>query len=517
MTTGTAIPETPDQLEEAFNDNARMENLFAEGNFGEFSRRYIKAYISKNVEDVKAFKNQMQADLQKFMVDQRDRNGAAAPEGWTPGAAPAKGRSARRARAAARSRLRNAETGHRITAGEAAEFFDRQGLFSATAPGADESIDNDAYSDNLRSFVWATLKGEAVAKRDGNSELLDQLQAMKGNLAKTLQVRNAGMAERVPSEGGFLVPETLRSDIMALSLEDSVVRPDATIVPMDSLWVTLPAIDDTSHSSSVFGGVSAAWTAEGASLAGNVSAPKFGRLRLIASKLTAWTQIPNELLQDSVSPMDVWFSTFFPMAMSFFEDAAFLSGSGSDEPEGILNCPGAVVVDATTNYEVTLADVINMYVQLWPPSLKRARWIASPDAFGQLLKMGLIVAGTAIAPPSMLAGYQALEAPAGSAGDGFNWRMMGLPLRISEKVPYPGSGQPDGALTLYDPTGYLIGDRQAMQVASSAEFSFDKDEVSYRITQRVDGRGWQRTPLQPMNGSSNKLSMIVKLGQTTSG
>lgn len=509
-----AIPETPEQLEEAFNDEARMQGIFAEGNFGRFTHAYMKAFVGKNEEDVRAFKEQMQADLQGFMKDQADRNGARPPEGWKPGMPleAVKGRGPRRARAAARYK------GNLAGARDAEEFFDRQGLFSPSTLGAHEDIDNSQYANDLRSFVWATIKGEAVAKRDGNSALLDEMQSLKGNLAKALEVRNAGMAERVPSEGGFLVPETLRSEILSLALEEGVMRPEATIIPMDSLRVPLPIIDDTSHTSSVFGGVSAAWTAEGAALSS--SAPKFGRMVLQANKLTAYTSIPNELLQDAVTSMDVWFRTFFPMAVSFFEDLAFLTGSGIDEPEGLINCPGAVTVDPVTSGVITLVDVIAMLTRLWPPSLKRARWVCSPDAFRQVLGMGLVVTtggtGTPIAPPSMLGGMQAIELPANLQLDGVTFTMLGRPGRVSEKVPFPvtDGSQPDGALTLYDPTGYLIGDRQAMQIATSAEYNFANDEVAYRVTQRMDGRGWQRTPLTPANGSPNKLSMIVKLGQT---
>ena len=516
--TPTAIPETPEQLEEAFNDEARMQGIFAEGNFGRFTHAYMQAFTAKNAEDVRVFKEQAQADLQSFMRDQADRTGARPPEGFSAGdgLALAQGRGPRRARAAARYR------GNLAGARDSGEFFDRQGLFAPAAVGAAQDIDNSEYTDSLKMFVWATIKGEAVAKRDGNRELLDKLESLKGSLAKTLEVRNATtMSERVPSEGGFLVPENLRSEMLALSLEEEVVRPEATVIPMDSLRVPLPSIDDTSHQSNVYGGVAAYWTAEGAAL--TASAPKFSRLVLTANKLTAFTQIPNELLQDSATPMDVWFRTFFPMAMSFFADNAFLVGTGVDEPEGLINCPGAVTVTPTSSTgPIQLADVINMLVRLWPPSLKRARWVCSPDALGQLLQMGLVVVSgtsgatlTAVAPPSMLGGMQAIEAPGGSDGTGFGYKLLGIPLRVSEKVPFVGTNAPAGALTLYDPTGYLIGDRQAMQVATSAEYAFANDEVSYRITQRMDGRGWQRTALTPANGSPNTLSMIVKLGAVT--
>ena len=508
------IPESPEQLAEAVNDGPLLNNLFKEGNFGQFMGAYMKAFVDGNKEDVRAFKEQMQADFADFMRVQSEKNGAKAPEGFTAGdaLALARGRGPRRERAAARYR------GNLAGARDAGEFFDRQGLFAPGAVGAQEEIENGEYTDSLKRFVWATIKGEHVAKRDGNGPLLEQMQALKGSLAKALAIKNAGsMAERIPSEGGFLVPENLRSEILSLSLENEVMRPEATIIPMDSLRVPIPSIDDTSHQSSVFGGVQAFWTAEGAKLTG--SAPSFARVLLEANKLTAFTGIPNELLQDSVTSMDVWFRTFFPMAVGHFADLAFLTGNGVNQPEGLIHCPGAAVVDPGTSGVIALADVIAMFCRMWPPSLKRARWACSPDALRQLLLMAFVSGTTPVAPPAMLGGMQALELPGGmDIREGTVFKLLGIPGRVSEKMPYPvtDGSQPDGALALYDPTAYLIGDRQAMQVATSAEYSFANDEVSYRITQRMDGRGWQRTPLTPANGSPNTLSMTVLLGQTHS-
>lgn len=503
----TAIPETPEQLEEALHDDAMMSNIFAEGNFGKFTQAYIGAWSKRSAEDVRQFKEKMQAEYADFVRDQAERNGAA-PSGdwgsWKPGmgSVPAGGRGARRARAIAKSKIR-----------DAAEVFDRQGLFSPSAVGAHEDINNDDYTASLTKFIWAALKGESIARQDGNAELLDRLQRFKGGLAKTLEVRNATtMSERIPSEGGFLVPENLRSEILSLVLEDGVMRKGSTVIPMDSLRVPLPIVDDTSHTSSVFGGVAAYWTAEGAAL--TASAPSFGRLVLIASKLTAYTQIPNELLQDSASPMDVWFNTFFPQAVSFFEDLAFLTGDGVDQPEGVLNCPGAVTVTDNSSASVTFGDIASMMSRLWPPSLKRAMWVCSPDTLESLLQLAVAPGGTAIAPPGWLNNMQMTGEPGGSEGDGYNYKLMGLPLRVSEKVPYQTNGA--GSLALIDPSYYLIGDRQAMQVASSAEYAFANDMMSYRVIERLDGRGWFRTPLTPANGSTDTLSPFVLLSLTGS-
>jgi HK97 family phage major capsid protein len=508
MTAATATPQTSDELEELFHDKPRLQAALQDGSFPGLIKNYIAKWTGSNEETVTLFNEQVQLGLQGFLQDQAQRNGARPPEGFRPGMGlvQPQGRGARRARAMARYR------GPVAQARDVAEFFDRQGLFSEKAAGAAQDIEDASYADSLGKFVWATLKGEAVAKQNGDPELLGRLQAFKGGLAKALEIKNANMAERVPSEGGYLVPETLRSEILALSLEDSVMRPEATIIPMDSLRVPLPAIDDTSHTANVYGGVAAYWTAEAAAL--SATAPKFSRIVLEAAKLTAFTQIPNELLQDAVTSMDVWFHTFFPRAVGFFEDVGFLTGDGVNQPEGLLNCPGAVTVDPGTTATIALTDVIAMLCRLWPPSLKRARWLCSPDALKQILGLALTANSTTIAPPAMLGGMQAIELPAGmQIGDGTIFRMFGIPGRVSEKVPYPGSGT-NGSLSLYDPTGYLIGDRQALQVASSAEYSFANDEVSYRVIERVDGRGWQRSALTPANGSSSTLSMIVLLGDT---
>lgn len=495
-----AIPESSEQLEELLNDDGRMAEIHTAGQLPEFTQKYQRAWAAKNAEAIREMTEKQQADLQDFMRIQAERHGAAPQEGWQPGAQGTAGGS-RRSRAAARSRLANA-----------ADLFERQHLFSDKAIGA--SLEDAEYGANLREFIWATLKGEAVAARDGNSELAGKLVALKGKLAKALEIRNAGMAERIPAEGGFLVPETLRSEILALALEEAVVRSQATVIPMDSLRVPLPTVDDTSHTSSVFGGVSASWTAEGAAL--TASAPKFSRLLLQANKLTAYTEIPNELLQDSVTAMDVWFNTFFPQSLAFFADVAFISGDGVDQPEGIVKAPGAVTVTGTSGHHIRFANVVSMFSRMWPGSLGKAVWLAAPDAIPELAQMAVSEdgSGTTVAPPVFLPGMSAIGDGPGGIRDGRHFTLLGRPGFISEKVP-DLAGSDVGSLAFVDLSKYLVGDRQAMQIASSAEYKFQNDMVAYRVIERLDGRTWVRSPITPANGSVNTLSPYVLLDTTS--
>jgi len=312
----------------------------------------------------------------------------------------------------------------------------------------------------------------------------------------------------VPSEGGFLVPENLRSNLLELILEQSIVRPRAMIVPMDSLRVPFPSIDDESHETTVYGGVAGYWTAEGAAL--SATAPTFARFELEARKLTTYTTIPNELLTDAMPLLEMWLRTTWPRAMAWFEDVAFISGSGVGEPQGFLNSAAAIKVATGTSHVITLADVISAYTRLLPECLTSDSlvWMCSPDAKGQLMQMALTASSTTIAPPSWLAGMQAIE--------GVPATLFGHQLIVSEKMPSSlvGNTTTAGALALVDLNFYLVGDRQSVQMASSEEYLFGNDLVAYRMIERLDGRSWRQSSLQPFNGGPT-LSPIVLVDTTS--
>jgi HK97 family phage major capsid protein len=505
--TGAAIPQTSEELEECLHDAGRMNEIFASGQLAEFNRAYMtKAMENKRAELGQQMAEQTQLGLQQFLREQAD--GGYYPSQFRPGGAPPANRRERRMQAAIRK-------AHVKGALPRPEFqVDNQGLFDGNAMGA--PADDEPYAESVRSFMYWMWKASHVAKDRGDTEMAETVAGYKQALHSMLshgRPKNAGMAERIPSEGGFLVPEVLRSEILMLSLEKSVVRPRARVVPMDSLRVPLPAIDETTHSGTVFGGVAAFWTAEGAPL--QATAPKWAQILLEARKLTAYTTIPNELLSDAITPLDRWFNMFFPQAMAFFEDYAFINGSGTGEPQGFLNSPAAIKINTQTTNQVDFQDIAKAYTRMWPMSLNSAVWLCSPDVLLQLLQMAAVdqQSSTAVAPSLWLDSYQATGTPGGGNGDGVNYRLMGRPLIVTEKMPSCSSGnttQP-GALSFVDLDYYLLGDRQAMQIATSEEYLFANDLVAYRVIERLDGRIWQQSAITPANGSSNTLSPVVLL------
>ena len=115
---------------------------------------------------------------------------------------------------------------------------------------------------------------------------------------------------------------------------------------------------------------------------------------LEAKKLTAYTTIPNELLQDAVTPLDTWFNMFFPRAIAWFEDVAFIGSShdrdGCRRAAGLPERPGrGRDLGRRPPNEIAFIDIAKMYSRMWPASLASAVWICSPDALLSLLQLAV--------------------------------------------------------------------------------------------------------------------------------
>ena len=348
--------------------------------------------------------------------------------------------------------------------------------------------------------IALTGDGEGVTLNGEFPHLRDYLRAIHPNT-----ILHDGMAEPLKKamgegssvDGGFLVPEEFRAELLALALEQAVVRSRARVIPMGSNIVKIPAIRDTSHATSVFGGVQASWLAEAADTS-TQRQPAFSQVQLIAKKLTGYTVASNELLTDSPISLEAIINELFPQAIAYFEDDAFFNGTGAGQPLGILNADALIAVNKETGQAATTLvyeNIVKMYARLLPQSMARAVGVANPDVLPQLMVMQLAV-GTG---GSAMFAQNATGAPP--------MTLMGRPVLFSEKCQTLGTA---GDLYLADFGYYLIGDRQSLSMDVSPHVRFNTDEMAWRFVQRVDGRPWVMSALTPRNGS-NTLSPFVDL------
>lgn len=451
------IPDTTAGLEEMLGDVDKLHNLAKAGKLKNVLAAYARKTVNADLDMRRQVNELAQVAIQDMLKD-------AKMEGLKPSsvldltgddAAKAAFGFAKSGKANARARLYNKK-----------------------AMGA--KLDKD-FANGLE--YWQTIWHQAGSTADRQEKLS--------------RLRNA-FSSNVPSEGGFLIPETLRSEILRVALETSIVRSRARVIPMETLRVPFPAIDSTSNTTSVYGGIQAYWTEEGASL--NTTQASFSNVVLDAKKLTAYCEVPNELIADSIGSFEALMDEIFPEALSFYEDYAFLMGSGVGEPLGVLNTGNGAIVAAAAEAQQSSAtivwqNIVRMYARMLPMSLSRAVWVASIDTFPELATMSLSV-GT---------GGSAIWINNGVEGPPMT--ILGRPVLFTEKTSTLG-GQ--GDISFVDFGMYLLGDRQAMSATSSAHYKFANDVTAYRVLERVDGRPWLKSAITPKNGGP-ALSPYVQL------
>jgi HK97 family phage major capsid protein len=451
VSTKLAVPNTADGLQEALTNRATMKTIMDEGSLPEFMTNYVAEFGRKNV------------DVQEQVDDAVNR--AMASYARDRGAELLAGGGKRKATAADVRAQR------------------QSGTYKSDRVGAGAKLDGKF--EDLWDFLTCVSTKSIQTGADHERRALVE----------------AAMSSTEPASGGFLIPDEFRATLMQVALETALVRPRATVIPMTSLRVSMPIVDSTSNVSSVYGGIIGYWAEEGAAL--TQSQPTFGRIVLEAKKLTAYTAVPNELRRDSAISVETLLNTMMPQGISWFEDIAFLFGSGVGEPLGVLNPNNAAILSVAAqggqaSGTILWENIVAMYARMLPSSLANAVWVVPPNALPELFTMALSV-GTGGSILGPIAANNGTGAPV--------MQLLGLPIVVSEKVTALGGA---GDVSLVDFSQYLIGDRMAMEAEQSADYLFGNDMMAYRFIERVDGRPWLQSAITPRNGGPT-LSPYVQL------
>jgi len=302
------------------------------------------------------------------------------------------------------------------------------------------------------------------------------------------------MSETVPSDGGFSVPEEFAAWLLDASLESEIVRPRATVWPMRTNSIRVPAWDASTHSSSLFGGLTGVWLAE-LGAATEVFA-KMRQIELNAKKLACYTGASNELLADGVG-YDRQIQEALIKTIGWYLDYAFIQGTGAGQPAGIIGNPAMVTVAKETGQKastVVFENCVKMYARLAPQCMENAIWIASQTCIPELLTMSLAIGtGGSMVQPAVLQ-------------QGGKFSLLGKEVIFSEKVPALGSL---GQLLLVDCSQYTIGMRKEVSLDKSIHVGWSTDTSSYRAIIRADAQGSWDKVITPKAGDS--LSWCVAL------
>lgn len=455
--TAPVIPKNAAELEEMLSDTNRMAELAkTPTSFGEFIQNYVKSQQAKNGETIAV---QVKEQAQIALAEMLKENG--------------------------------------IPTNRSKIDFGAKGL----PPLGAGAVRNAAYNPNLPTAELDGLYGSiGELATDIHKHRSGRPVSNASGFSKVQEITNA-YSETDPATGGFLVPEETRSTLLQLALEQSIVRSRASVVTMGSLSTKIPYVDATTHVGSVFGGMVFYWIGESATI--TPTEARFGNVKLEANKLVGGARVPNELWNDAPA-LGTWLEMAAPMGLAFYEDVAFIGGSGVGEPLGFRNSAAKIQFDRTTVDELVPADIYGMFSRMLPQSLGNAVWLVNQTLLPKLFAMQTIVEN--------VAGTE-------NVGGGFPLgvvnianqpipTILGRPMIVTEKIPALANGAGDDIMFV-DLRYYLVGDRQAVSLDYSEHSRFMNDETELRIIERVDGRPWVQSALTPLNGDT--VSPIVGL------
>jgi HK97 family phage major capsid protein len=286
------IPETGEELREFLADPKKTSAVFSpdainNGTAKKFLTAHAEIRNKNDAELAAQQREQMQLVIAEFLSE----SGRSAP----PVSLSASGRPV----LGSRSR-------------EPGSVARQQSLYNRSANGAQLDGTFETVGDFFRAV---TQEGAGRQYRDAAD--------LNARLDKCKAIQNA-FGTDVPSDGGFLVPEEFRSDLLMMALENAVIRPRATVIPMGSQTLAIPAVDDQSHASTVFGGIQTYWVDE--SSAPPETSAKFAQVKLDAKKLMGYCTVPSELPADAPA-FGAFIDQALPKALAFEEDYRFMAGT----------------------------------------------------------------------------------------------------------------------------------------------------------------------------------------------
>ena len=316
------------------------------------------------------------------------------------------------------------------------------------------------------------------------------------------------LAEGSGITGGYTVPPMFANQLLMLAIEDTIVNPRASHMPMTSLTLQVPSLDVTTNygagQSPFLGAILAQWTSEAATRL--ESEPQFRQTELKAHELSFYCVASNTLLADQVVGLDSLLTQLFSSAIGWYTDYSYFQGNGVGKPLGILNCPAALVFNRTGGANtLVFADVAGMWSKLYGVVSWRnpkVAWCMHPSVFPQLVQLR-DASGRVVFIPLNQGVQDMPNASAGAWSAGYLW---GAPVIFTEKLNQLGT---KGDVILADFSKYLLGDRMDLQIDVSPHAKFLNNQMVWRVVWRGDGQPWLNNPITLADGSYQVSPFVV--------
>jgi HK97 family phage major capsid protein len=288
-----------------------------------------------------------------------------------------------------------------------------------------------------------------------------------------LVLEGKAMSTAVNADGGFLVDPQTADTIRSMLVSTSSLRSVANVVQIDA--VSFDVLIDRSE-------VGSGWAAEVAATT-ETATPTIERISIKLHELSAMPKASQRLLDDSAFDVEGWLASKIATRFIRAEAGAFINGTGTDQPKGILlptkvaNASwtwgnlGYIPTGAAADFATTNASdcIVNLVYALTADYRANGTFIMNSKTAGAVRKMK-DADGRFMWGDSLQAGEPA--------------RLMGYPVLILEDMPDVGTNTFPIAFGDFN-SGYTIAERPDLRILRDP-FSA-KPNVLFYASKRVGG------------------------------
>lgn len=183
------------------------------------------------------------------------------------------------------------------------------------------------------------------------------------------------LATSPDTAGGYLVPDQFVAEIVRSLTEFSPMRQVARVSTATSNPILLPKR---------VGQVAATWTAEGAD--SSATSPSYDQISIGIYEARCFVDVSNQLLEDSAFDLAAELGRDFGEEFARIEGKAFVSGTGSGQPEGFLTSED-FETDEVAGAAITADDLIDLYHAVPSTYASRGTWLMNRATMGAVRKL----------------------------------------------------------------------------------------------------------------------------------
>ena len=279
----------------------------------------------------------------------------------------------------------------------------------------------------------------------------------------------AAQTEGTNSAGGFLTPDALAAAVINVRESAGICSELVRRVPMPSDSFDLPK--RSAGQTVYYPGEASAITA---------SDKTYAQVSLTATKRAVMTQVSNELIADALINVMEDIAQEAGHALAFQMDNELINGDGSSSYGSVTGLISGVAAGNTVTMssgntaftDITLADLHSAVSKVGEKFQAESNlsWIMLRSTFAEVVQK-LVYA----------AGGNTVDTITG----GMRPQLFGYPIYFTDHMPASAVIK-FCALVCNFNAGVVMGDRQGVEVATSADYGFNLDVMTIRLTSRYD-------------------------------